>query len=98
LYKIGKNIVDINEKGIDGWVGECRWKVKKVRPFLCLFRAAPMAYRSLQARGPIGASAASLCHNHTTLDQCHVYNLHSSSQQPNSQQYQILNPLSGARD
>ena len=30
-----------------------------------LFRAAPLAYESSQARGPIGATAASLCHSHS---------------------------------
>ena len=30
--------------------------------FFCLFRAAPEAYRGSQARGPIGAVAASLHH------------------------------------
>ena len=29
----------------------------------CLFRAAPMAYGSSQARGQSGAIAAGLCHN-----------------------------------
>ena len=33
--------------------------------FFCpLFRAAPTAYGHSQARGQIGAIAASLCHNH----------------------------------
>lgn len=32
--------------------------------FCCLFRATPMAYRGSQARGPIGAVAASLCQSH----------------------------------
>ena len=32
--------------------------------FSCLFRAAPMAYASSQARGRIGAAAASLSHSH----------------------------------
>ena len=31
----------------------------------CLFRAAPMAYGGSQARGPIGAAAASLRHSHS---------------------------------
>ena len=30
-----------------------------------LFRAAPMAYGGSQARGPIGAAAAGVCHNHS---------------------------------
>ena len=33
--------------------------------FFWLFRAAPAAYGSSQARGPIGAIAASLHHNHS---------------------------------
>ena len=31
----------------------------------CLFRAAPVAGRDSQARGLIGAAAASLCHSHS---------------------------------
>ena len=34
--------------------------------FFCLFRAAPSAYGSSQARGPIGATAAGLHHSHST--------------------------------
>ena len=37
--------------------------------FVCLFvlpfRAALVAYGGSQARGPVGAIAASLCHNHS---------------------------------
>ena len=33
--------------------------------FACLFRAAPVAYGGSQARGPIGATAAGLCHSHS---------------------------------
>ena len=33
--------------------------------FFCLFRAAPVAYGSSQARGQIGAAAASLHHSHS---------------------------------
>ena len=33
--------------------------------FLNLFRAIPMAYGGSQARGRIGAVAASLCHSHS---------------------------------
>ena len=33
--------------------------------FFCLFRAAPTAYGSSQARGGIGAGAAGLCHSHS---------------------------------
>ena len=32
---------------------------------VCLFRATPKAYGSSQARGPIGAVAASLCQSHS---------------------------------
>ena len=31
----------------------------------CPFRAAPVAYEGSQARGPIGATAAGLCHSHS---------------------------------
>ena len=33
----------------------------------CLFRAAPVAYGGSQARGPIGAVVAGLCHSHSNL-------------------------------
>ena len=33
--------------------------------FICLLRAAPAAYGVSQARGPIQAVAASLCHSHS---------------------------------
>ena len=71
--------------------------------FLYLFflRAAPSAYRGSQARHPIGAVAAGLHHSHSNArslthraqDLSHVFELHHSSQQ-----CQILNPPSGARD
>ena len=35
--------------------------------FICLFRAAPAAHGGFQARGPIGAVAASLCHSHSNI-------------------------------
>ena len=38
--------------------------------FFCLFRAAPVAYRSFQARGGTGAAAASLCHSITGSKPC----------------------------
>ena len=38
---------------------------------ICLFRAAPEAYGGYQARGPIGAAAAGLCHNSR---QCRILN------------------------
>ena len=59
----------------------------------CLFWATPMAYEGSQARGLIGAIAAGL-HLATAMpDPSHVCDLHQSSQQ-----CQILNPLSEARD
>ena len=33
--------------------------------FFCLFRATPVAYECFQARGLIGAAAASLHHSHS---------------------------------
>ena len=59
-------------------------------PLFGLFRAVPAAYGGSQARGPIGAVAAG--HSHVG-DPSHVCNLHHSSQQ-----HQILNTLSKARD
>ena len=35
--------------------------------FLFVFRATPVAYGSSQARGRIGAAAASLCHSHSSV-------------------------------
>ena len=35
--------------------------------FFCLFRAAPTAYGSSQARGQIGAAAAGLHHSHSNM-------------------------------
>ena len=55
--------------------------------------AAPAAYGGSQARGPIGAVATSLCQSTATRDPSHVCNLHHSSQQ-----HQIFNPPSEARD
>ena len=59
--------------------------------FFCLFRAAPTAYGSSQARGQFGAVATGT----TTAmpDLSHVCDLHHSSEQ-----HWILNPLSKARD
>ena len=34
----------------------------------CLFRATPTAYGDSQARGPIGAVAAGLCHSHRNAE------------------------------
>ena len=33
--------------------------------YFLLFRAAPAAYGGSQARGPVGATAAGLCHSHS---------------------------------
>ena len=80
------------------------WKEKRspLRPFFffCLFafsRAAPVAYEDSQAKGQIGAVAASLRQSHSKLDLSLVCDLHHSSQQC-SQQRRILNPLSKGRD
>ena len=35
--------------------------------FSFFFSAAPVTYGSFQARGPIGAAAASLCHSHSNV-------------------------------
>ena len=35
--------------------------------FILLFRATPAAYGESQARGQIGAIAASLCHSHSNV-------------------------------
>ena len=56
----------------------------------CLFRAAFMAYGGSQARGPVGAIAATAT---ATLYLSHVCDLHHQSRQQ-----QILNSLSEARD
>ena len=59
--------------------------------FFCLYRAAPLAYGGSQARGWIGAIASGLHHSHNnTRSEPHLW--------PVSQQRQILNPLSEARD
>ena len=46
-----------------------------------------------QARGRIGAVATSLCLSHNNQHLSHICDLHHSSQQ-----HQVLNPLSKARD
>ena len=64
--------------------------------FLLLFRAAPTAYGSSQARGQMNWSHSCLLAYTTataTWDLSHVCNLHHCSWQ-----HQILKPLSGARD
>ena len=55
-------------------------------------RATPVAYGGFQARDPLGAVAANAKATAMQGPSC-VCNLHHSSQQ-----YQILNPLSKARD
>ena len=60
---------------------------------LCLFRDTPMAFGGSQARGPIGAVAASHAPATATWDPSHVCDLDHSSQQS-----QIPNPLREARD
>ena len=44
-----------------------------------LFRATPKAYGGSQARGPMGAVAASLQHSYSNADPSHVCDLHLSS-------------------
>ena len=57
--------------------------------FFLLFRAAPAAHGSFQARGPIRPTVASLCHSHSNISMSHIHG---------SQQRWILSPLSKARD
>ena len=59
----------------------------------CPFRATPATYGGSQARGLIEAVAASLRHSHSNTRSDHICDLNHSSQQR-----QILNPLSEARD
>ena len=59
----------------------------------CLFRAVLAAYGGSQARGLIGAVAASLHQSYSNARAQCICNLHDSSWQ-----CQILNPLSEARD
>ena len=61
--------------------------------FFFFFRATPTAYGSSQAKGRIGAVAASLHHSTTMWDPSHICDLHHSSQQ-----CRIPDPLSKARD
>ena len=69
--------------------------------FFFFFRAAPAAYGSSQARGPVGATAASLHHSYNNArSELHLpptpqlTDPYPTSQQP----WIILNPLSEARD
>ena len=48
--------------------------------FLFFFWATSAAYWTFQARGPVRAVAASLCHSHSMPDLSCVCNLHHSSQ------------------
>ena len=52
-----------------------------------------MAYGGSQAGGLIRATATGLHHSHSNTGPSHIWDLHHSSQQ-----HQILNPLSVARD
>ena len=69
--------------------------------FFCLFsfvsflglHPSPLAYGISWARGQIRTAAASLYHTTWTRDPSHICNLYHSSEQ-----HQILNPLSRARD
>ena len=65
--------------------------------FFSLFRAAPTAYGSSQARGPIGATAACLQHSHKNYD-IHYQIPATSSTYTTAPGNQILNPLSKAWD
>ena len=62
--------------------------------YFCFFWGKPTAYGGFQARGLIGATAASLRHSHSNARSkpC-LWPTHHSSQQ-----HWILNPLSEARD
>ena len=61
--------------------------------FFCLFRAAPIAYGSSQARGKIGAIAVALPTATAMPDSSHICDLYHSLGQ-----HQILNSLSKGRD
>ena len=70
-----------------------KWSVSHLFFFFWFFfRAAPAAYGSFQARGWIGAAAASLCHRHSKSQ------LGVCSLQGSSLQCLIFNPLHEARD
>ena len=58
-------VVDFSSESCGGWlVWKCFYGVNFF-VCVCYFRTAPMAYRGSQARGQIGASAASLHHSHS---------------------------------
>ena len=61
--------------------------------YFCLFRAAPAAHGSSQARGWIRATAVGLHHSSAMWDPSHILNLQHSSQPR-----WILNPVSEVRD
>ena len=61
--------------------------------FFFLFGAAPAVYGSSQARGRIGATPASLHHSHSNAGSKMCL-----PPTPQTQQHQILNPMSRARD
>ena len=67
--------------------------INKIQAVLGLFSVFNFLGPYPKARGPVGATAADLCHGHTTQDPSHVCNLHHSSRQR-----WILNPLRKARD
>ena len=72
------------------------WVFKKFYLFIylfLLFKATPMAYGGSQARGQIGAVAASLHHSHS-----YARSKPCLQPTPSSWQCQIFNLLSGARD
>ena len=60
-----------------------------------LFMTAPAAYGGSQARGPLGATAAGLCHSQ---QQCQIQAMSATYIYHSSRQLRILNPLSEARD
>ena len=80
------------------WAVWWTWKATTGKPRSYLipyffFFFLPMAYRSSQARGWIGAAAAGLCPATVMWDPSHIWDLHHSLRQ-----CRILNPLSKARD
>ena len=61
--------------------------------YLFIFRAAPVAHGSSQARGLIGATAAGICHSNSNVRSEPYRDMHHISQQ-----CWILNLLSEVRD
>ena len=74
------------------WVGEV-FLVFWFCFVLLLFRAAPEAFGSSQARGPVEATAACLCCSHSNMGSDLICNPHHSSRQR-----WILGPPSKARE